>query len=434
MSMFNRLWHWLLNTPEDNKQNPPPEPPPTQPHRAPRPKLKSAIITDSESNKNLALLAISGDLREAIIARHRKQWSKSGSLVVSGGKISSSPILSIIGAAGGSIGISAATSSQLFIATANPATLMAIGNGVGSAVVGATGGIVAQAPFIAASAAIVPVVAPLIGFQAISTFVVMRQFAEVQQALARIERKLERITHRSEATFASELFAISQRLESLEAQFRDERQFSTDMIIRLALVEERTSALLERYRLLNDLQNITQESSEVDLQFKLDDSRFAAVASSINLRAGYLRLALSIQDSPSRTKYLLEEFSSLCEEHNKLLKNMKVDSESTTNLIEELNDAVEAMNWFQRKFPRWLLGKRNAWKEMEHSIETLQSHRDGQLEIEQTVIAPAEDLGRQARNAAFQADDMTLIYWRDEFGEHSYYIEEIPFDIQHEDS
>ena len=48
---------------------------------------------------------------------------------------------------------------NVFLATVNPQTLMTIGTGVGSAVMGSTG-IVAQAPFVAASTALIPVVAP----------------------------------------------------------------------------------------------------------------------------------------------------------------------------------------------------------------------------------------------------------------------------------
>ena len=57
---------------------------------------------------------------------------------------------------------------NVFVATANPATLMTIGSGVGSAVMGPAG-IVAHAPFVAASTALMPIVAPMMAFLTLSS-------------------------------------------------------------------------------------------------------------------------------------------------------------------------------------------------------------------------------------------------------------------------
>lgn len=392
------------------------------------PELKTAIV-GADPEEQLALLTVTGSLRDAMLARYREQWAKSGSLVSNGGKVAPSTILSIVGAAGGSAGLSTAMSGQLFIATANPATLMAIQGGVGSAVVGAGGSIVGQAPFIAASSAIIPVVAPLIVFQAISTFMIMKQFALVRKDLARIERALERVLLRTEATFASELVAISQRLESLEDQFADERQFSTDMIVRLALAEERVTALCERYKLLNGSQDISADASEADLDFKVHDSRLAVIASSMGLRIGYLRLALSLQESPARTGRLVENFVGLCDQHDNLLKEIKKEGKKTGALVKELDKAVQAMNWYQSNLPEWLGGRRAERVESEKASEKLQQFGERQLEVERQEGSAAESLGARARNAIKGSDDLALVYWKDEFGEHSYYVEGLPYEV-----
>lgn len=398
------------------------------PVQPPPPELKTAIV-GVDPKEQLALLTVSGCLRDAMLARYREQWAKTGSLVSNGGKVAPSTILSVIGAAGGSVGLSTAMSGQLFIATANPATLMAIKGGVSSAVVSASGSIVGQAPFIAASSAIVPVVAPLIVFQAISTFMVMKQFALVRKDLARTERALERVLHRTEATFASELVAISQRLESLEEQFADERQFSTDMIVRLALAEERVTALCERYKLLNGSQDVAVDASEADLDFKVHDSRLAVIASSMGLRIGYLRLALSLQESPARTGRLVESFVALCDQHDNLLKAIKKEGKKTSALVKELDKAVESMSWYQSNVPSWLGGSRSERVESEQTSEKLQRHRERQLEVERQEVSAAKDLGKQARNAIGGSEDLALVYWKDEFGEHSYYVEGLPYEV-----
>ena len=70
----------------------------------------------------------------------------------------------------------------MFLATANPATLMSIGSGVGWAVMGPEG-IVAQAPFIAASTAILPVIAPLAIFMTVASTMMSARFDRLQTSL-----------------------------------------------------------------------------------------------------------------------------------------------------------------------------------------------------------------------------------------------------------
>lgn len=433
---MSRLWCWIKGepaiahgdarvleaVPEEVTELLTSEPPPPDP---PRPDV-TVMTVGADPQQQLALLTVSGNLRDAMVARYREQWAQSGNLIESGGKVAPSTILSVVGAAGGSVGLSTAMSGQLFIATANPATLMAIGNGVGSAVVGSAGTIVAHAPFVAASSAIVPVVAPLIAFQAISTFMTMRQFARIRQDLARVERALERVLHRTEATFASELVALSQRLESLEDQFSDEKQFSTDMLVRLALVEERVGALCERYKLLNGAQGISDKTSEVDLGFKVQDSRLAVIASSMALRVGYLRLALSLQESPARTHRLMEVFTTLCDQHESLLEEVKKDGEAAREVVEELDTAIARMDWWQRTMPKPLLGSRSERIEAEKASAKVKQFTERQDDVVKQEIAAAAALGVQARSAVEGCGELALIYWQDEFGEHSYYVEELP--------
>lgn len=436
----SKLWDWLRGepviahgdasavevAPEETAEPVPAEPSLLEPLllEPPQPDV-TAMVVGADPQQQLALLTVSGNLRDAMVARYREQWAKSGSLVANGGKVAPSTILSVVGAAGGSVGLSTAMSGQLFIATANPATLMAIGNGVGSAVVGSAG-IVGQAPFIAASAAIVPLVAPLVAFQAISTFMTMKQFARIRQDLARVERALERVLHRTEATFASELVALSQRLESLEDQFSNEKQFSTDMIVRLALVEERVDALCERYKLLNGVQGISDEAAEVDLDFKVHDSRLAVIASSMALRVGYLRLALSLQESPTRITRLVEVFLALCDRHKHLLTEVRDEEEATREIVGELDTALEGMDWWQRNMPALIFGSRSERLETEKASVKLKKFNEQQAEVEQREVAAAEDLVMQARAAVSMSGELSLVYWRDEFGEHSYYVEKLP--------
>ena len=132
---------------------------------------KNKIVVKNFNNREtgkteMALLAFDGKMRDKIIAKFNEQFLIEGDHIKNGGVSSPKTMLSLIGGGAGSVGLAGVTSGQLFMATANPATLMQIGNGVGSAVMGSSG-IVAQAPFLPVAGALMPVVAPLIAFQAL---------------------------------------------------------------------------------------------------------------------------------------------------------------------------------------------------------------------------------------------------------------------------
>ena len=103
---------------------------------------------------------VSRDLRKQLDERMLSHGEPFGS----GGVLGTSS-LPLLGA--GSTVLSSLSAGNVFLATANPTTLMQIGSGVGSAVMGPAG-IVMHAPFISASAAILPVVAPVMFFMTFS--------------------------------------------------------------------------------------------------------------------------------------------------------------------------------------------------------------------------------------------------------------------------
>ena len=113
----------------------------------------------------LAVFEFQGNLRDVMISSLREGYLATGNYVSDAKAVSPQGAMSlaVAGAAAGATALSAAFSSTLFMATANPATLMTLGSGVGSAVMGA-GGIIAQAPFLAVASSL-PVVAPVLAIQ-----------------------------------------------------------------------------------------------------------------------------------------------------------------------------------------------------------------------------------------------------------------------------
>ena len=190
---------------------------------------------DAEGSE-LAVFEFQGELRDLILSSLRKDFLATGSYFADGKALSSQGVLSMAVAGAATVGtvLSASLSSTLFMATANPATLMSLGAGVGSAVMGVNG-IVAQAPFIAVASSL-PVVAPLMAMQALNVIVMLQQFKQVNRKLDAIKGSIDKAIARSEATHAGELLTASDVVDEVYRQYEQAGSFSNDTLIRLALV------------------------------------------------------------------------------------------------------------------------------------------------------------------------------------------------------
>ena len=120
-------------------------------------------ILTHEGYAKIALVDLGREASDAL----RASWPAARPFQ-SAGVIESTWLPPLLGA--GSTAASSLLAGNVFLATVNPQTLMTIGTGVGSAVMGSTG-VVAQAPFVAASTALIPVVAPVLLFMTVSSVI-----------------------------------------------------------------------------------------------------------------------------------------------------------------------------------------------------------------------------------------------------------------------
>lgn len=375
-----------------------------------------------DSGEKFGLLSINGDLKNNIIENFQANFITQGDHIKTGGTLSELCIPTLLASGGGALGLAAATSGTLFMATANPATLMAIGNGVGSAVMGA-GGIVGQAPFIALSGAIMPVAAPLLAFQALSTIMVLQQFKTVNEKLDKMQQEVSRILQRYEATFIGELISASSRLEALEKEHDISSKFTNDMAMRLALIEDKVNPIFERYRYLYDAQIIDKTLSVEDLEFKNLDAYMATLLSILDLRIDILRLKLTLQENPAFLKTLATNLVEKVKRYQTLWNNIENTPKQVEELTQSLKETVSAMNGWQKIMPWWLGGKRDQKKLSESTKEALselntRNKTEGMVEASRSAL----EFGESIINDAEQA---TLLYWEDEFGKHSYYTNDI---------
>ena len=239
-----------------------------------------------EGHSKMALVDLGSDASDAL----RASWSTARPFQ-SGGVIESAWLLPLLGA--GSTTASSLLAGNVFLATANPATLMTIGSGLGSAVMGA-GGIVAQAPFVAASTALMPVVAPVMLFTTVSSVVMGARLDRVQRSLGRLYDAVESVRGLLDADDHARFETAAEQLEKIQSEFEDQQRFPEDADIKLALVKNEVKQLRQKYgRLLTG--NIDSEDSA---RSAVSDLNRFFLASLHDIQADLLRLYLALQSDP----------------------------------------------------------------------------------------------------------------------------------------
>ncbi len=382
------------------------------------------VYRSANSTEQFGLIAINGAMKDRLLAKFRENFQVQGNHVQNGGRASDKCIRTLLFGGTGALSLTAATSGTLFMATANPATLMAVGNGVGSAVMGA-GGIIAQAPFVSVAGALMPVAAPLFAFQALSTIMILQQFESIGKKLDHIEKTLNRVLQRSEATFIGEVISASARLESIEKEFDVANAFSQDMVIRLALVEDRANSLLERYKYLYEAQDYDRQFKDEDLGFKQTDASMATVLSILDLEIDILRIKLTIQEDPAFLKGLAEGLVDKVERYKKLWSDIENSPLAVTEVTQSMKQTVNEMNFWQTHIPEALGGKRKQRKEMESTAKAL-DERNSYVNVIDMVdgARAAASLGQELISQRV-VEPQTLLYWEDENGVNSYYTNDV---------
>ncbi|WP_218220434.1 hypothetical protein [Nesterenkonia sp. Act20] len=377
-------------------------------------------------DSELAVFNFEGGLREKILSSFREGYLTHGSYVPGAKAVSAQGAMSltVAGAAAGTTGVSAALSPTLYIATANPSTLMELGNGVGSAVMGA-GGIVGQAPFVAVPIAL-PIIAPIMAVQALNTAVIMQQFKQVDQKLDSIKTTLDDAISRIEATHVGELFAASRVVDDVYQQYSLEGSFSNDMLIRLALAERDMGALAARFRhLVKDRDVTTFDETTKFAQVKYDDHS-AMLASLTQLRVSYLRVCVDMQENPHSVSSSVEHLKSSIDEGIEFWQFLLSRSQSLKDKVTELKDQLGGMSWRQRNLPR---GEGSSVaKDLANVESAYTSTMEGERELmrEYTLLIDSASKTRKALDSSNPSDAEsapTLVYWQDEAGQHAFVTE-----------
>ena len=247
----------------------------------------------THEGRSMALVDLGRDASNAL----RASWSTEQPFQ-SGGVVESAWLLPMLGT--GSTAASSLMAGNVFLATANPATLMTIGSGVGSAVVGPTG-IVSQAPFIAASSALMPVLAPVMLFATVSSVMVCARLDRAQKTLGRLVKAVEHIRRLLDAEDYARLETAAERIEEIQSEFEHARRFASDVPDRLSRVERDVSLLRSKYGLLMTGDVDSEEAAHSAVSHL---NRFF-MASVYDIQIDLLQLYLALQDDPDVVEFRL---------------------------------------------------------------------------------------------------------------------------------
>lgn len=320
--------------------------------------------------RSIALVDLGCDASKAL----RASWPKDQPFK-SGGVVDSTWLLPMLGT--GSTAASSLMAGNVFLATANPATLMTIGSGVGSAVMG-PGGIVAQAPFIAASSALMPVVAPVMLFTTVSSAMMCARLDRAQEALGRLHEVVERVRRLLDADDYARFEAAAERIDEIRSEFEQCRRLASDVPDRLARIDHDVGVLRAKYGLMTAEPVDSEEAAEAAVS---DLNRFF-LASLYDVQIDLLQLYLAIQNDSDvvefRQSRLEEKIGRYGEDFRKVLEDDRVGA-----YHRELKENLSKSGW-------WLL-RRLGLGEAEARLQRVRAIRKdlnaGQARIHRWVEA-----------------------------------------------
>ena len=258
----------------------------------------------------------------------------------------SASLLPLLGA--GSLAASSLKAGNVFLATADPKTLMTIRGGLTSAVKGMGGKIVKHAPFVAAKGALIPVMAPVMLFTTVSSVIMCARLDKAQRTLGRLSEVVERIRRLLDAEDYARFETAAEQIDEIRSEFEHCRRFASDMPDRLSRIGHDVSLLRSKYGLL-----IAGEvHSEGDAKSVVSGLNRFFLASVYDIQTDVLQLYLALQDDPHVVEFrhsrLQEKIERYVEDFRQVLHADPVGV-FHRRLKANLNLATSMWSYF----PRW---------------------------------------------------------------------------------
>ncbi len=254
------------------------------------------------------------DLGREVSAALRTSWDD-GRPFESGGVIDSVWVQPLFAA--GSTAASSLAAGNVFLATANPETLMVLRDGLGTAIMGEGGRIIGHAQFIPAGAAILPVVAPVMLFMTASSLIIAARLDRMQRTLGTLSEVLARVHQVMEAGMYAKFQNPAKVLDEIWSEFKDSQRFTDDMKADLVQARSNMNRLHHQsWRLAS-----RKIGSENDARMWMADVDLFFRSSLMDIRADVLRLFLTLQDDLGFAEKRQAALSAKFEQTNRRLQD-----------------------------------------------------------------------------------------------------------------
>ena len=350
----------------------------------------------------LGIIDLGTNISHALRPQFDKQILTHGEPFQTGGVLGTA-CLPVLGVGAALSSSSSLLAGNIFLATANPATLMQIGGGVGSAMIGPGGTIVGQAPFIAAGSAILPVVVPVVFFMTVATMMMAARFDQIHTALNQLAKAVEELLAREIAGDYGILRSALERLRDIGAEFDGCRRFTDEMKIRLALVERDVNILHHKY----DILSTRGVDSTLRATLAVSDINLFTLSSLADIYVDHLRLKLALQDNPGDANRSFSALNDKIDRYETAFRNLLTE-DSVRGYQKELQNSVEGMSWWKKNV---FVGKES--NQAETDIKKIYEIRDdGFDDLRLNLARWSEELTR-GRDAG---PDQAVVYYREQEG------------------
>ena len=345
------------------------------------------------NSQKLALLDLGQKLSTALRKELDQGLLETGRPFPSGGPLG--PACLPLAGAGAGAGIATSLAAgNVFVATADPATLMRLGNGLGSAIMGPNG-IVGAAPFLPAASAVIPVVAPVLLLTTFSSMAMAVRFDRIEKTLAGLATALEYMLADKIAEDAARFLSAWERLVDIHEEYSKGPGFTGEMKVRLALIERDVNVLRHKHHVL------AEKRVDYGAAAKLSkmDKRLFVLSSIADVQVDQLRLLLALQDNPA---YAARRLPALQEKVDTYVSDFQslVEKNPVQKLKRRLQRSIDEMGLWKR-----LLGK---GKVLEAELGAVEDAGD--------PAPPDEPVPDTAAPVADPASQYSIFMWRDDTG------------------
>ena len=329
----------------------------------------------------------------------RASWD-AGQSFESGGVIQSVWLQPLF--ASGTTAASSLLAGNVFLATADPGTLITIGAGKGSAVIGAGGKIIQHAPFVSASSAILPVVAPLMLFTTVSSVITGTRLDRIQSGLGTLSQVLARVRQFLETEAYARFQNATKHLDEIRSQFEHSQRFTEGMKSELAHVRRDLGLLRHQYGHLAH----REIGSEEDARAAVWDINLFFLSTVMDIRADILRLYLTLQDDPTYAGRRQARLVRRVEQCTNTFRTL-LDKDPIARFHEALSQSSEGASLdLRRHLKTWFGRERAGIRNVEAILETFEETREP---IESWISAVDSGTGSDS--------EASIVVYRDQDGE-----------------